>query len=627
MDKKANIIRLLTGLMMPVLAAAPLYAAAEQENLNQEAKVPESRFETVPKILSTYRLSQLENSNSDEDLSLTGIQPETHLYFTVRQDEIIRAGSLKLNFTPSPALIPLRSQLNIFLNGSLQKTVAIQQEMIGRQSEITVDMNPLLIKNYNDLKLQFVGHYSDVCEDQLNTALWVNISHDSILELERQKLQIINDLAFLKEIFFHSTTKEQSVLSMVFAGTPDEDTVKAAAVIASWGGILADWRGIDYPVFIGQLPPAGNAVVFMTNTSRPDFLKDEPKTDHTVIEMRDLPGTSNGKMLLISSPDSGALVTAAKTITRGSSIMKGPKSQIVDFTESAPRKAYDAPKWVDISKETTLGELVQYDGQLISKGISPHPINLAVNLPPDLFFSEGSHVDLNLRHRYSNPPPQGISEMNLLFNNHLIRSYRLTPISETSTIAEKLPLQGFINIFNQSKIDALYLKHKNQMTFTYTYSHLKESKLTNCLSDVQPVIHQVEIDPNSTIDFSGLYHFTKMPNLGYYWQSGYPFTIYADLQQTTAIVESPESAAQLNVLFNAIGRMGSQTGYPAYNVRMMFHPDQQTLEKAAESELLIIGQIPEYIAKNTDDLLLDIDSDQQSFSYQGTFLQSGLHHS
>ncbi len=610
-----------TGAALVMLPAAVL--AAPPQEIPQEKTALQPKTAAVPVIQSSYQLSQLENSRENSDLAVTGIQPENHLYFSVRQDEIIEKASLTLHFTPSPALIPVRSQLNVYLNGSMQKTLPVEADMLGRQNTVTVELNPLLIKNYNDLKFHFVGHYTDICEDQLNTALWLNISQESTLKLTRQKLISVNDLAFMKELLFNATTRDQNTLSLALAAHPDPDTVKAAGIIASWGGILSDWRGIDYPVFLNQTPVAGNAVAFVTNKNRPDFLRDYPEVTRPVVEMRDLPGTLNGKLIIIAAPDAAGLITAAQAVTRGDHLMKGPRTEIVSFSENTPRKPYDAPKWADLTREVTLGELALYDGQLISSGVNPYPINITLNLPPDLYFAEGAHIKLNLRHRYSNPPPHGVSEMNFMFNNHLVRSYPLKPAPEGNNIAETLILRGFVSIFNQTQINTLYLRPRNQMTFTYTYSHTKESEVKNCVSDVQPLVHQAEVDPNSTLDFTGLYHFTRMPNLGYYWQSGYPFSIYADLMNTAVIMGADPEEPELNTLFNALGRIGSQTGYPAYSMTVLFAPGEEVLKNEADRELLIVGKIPAAIADNTPDLNLVLNESEQSLGFPGTFLEKG----
>ena len=607
-----------------MLSLLPAFALAEPApDLPKGGSALPPKTAAVPVILSSYPLSSLENSRENSDLSITGQQPENHLYFSVRQDEIIARATLNLLFTPSPALIPVRSQLNVYLNGSLQKTLPIEEDMLGRQNAVSVELNPLLIRNYNDLRFQFIGHYTDICEDQLNTALWLNISQESALRLSRQKLITVNDLAFMKALLFNPAAREQNTLSLALAATPDPDTVKAAGIIASWGGILSDWRGIDYPVFLNQKPVAGNAVAFVTNKSRPDFLRDYPEVQTPTVEMQDLPGTLNGKLIIIAAPDAAGLITAAKAITRGDQLMKGPRTEIISFAESAPRKPYDAPKWADVTREVTLGELALYDGQLISSGMNPRPINVTLNLPPDLYFSEGSHIRLNLRHRYSNPPPHGISEMNFRFNNHLVRSYQLTPAKEGDGIAETLFLGGFVNVLNQTRISALYLRPKNQLTFTYTYSHTRESEAKNCISDVQPLIHQAEVDPNSSLDFTGLYHFTRMPNLGYYWQSGYPFSVYADLGNTAVIMGAAPEEPELNTLFNALGRIGSQTGYPAYNATFLFAPGEEVLKKEAGRDLLIVGKIPGIIADKTPDLNLVLNESEQSLGFPGTFLEQG----
>ena len=91
-----------------MLSLLPAFALAEPApDLPKGGSALPPKTAAVPVILSSYPLSSLENSRENSDLSITGLQPENHLYFSVRQDEIIARATLNLLFTPSPALIPV----------------------------------------------------------------------------------------------------------------------------------------------------------------------------------------------------------------------------------------------------------------------------------------------------------------------------------------------------------------------------------------------------------------------------------------------------------------------------------------------------------------------------------------
>ncbi|WP_348254148.1 cellulose biosynthesis cyclic di-GMP-binding regulatory protein BcsB, partial [Salmonella enterica] len=68
------------------------------------------------------------------------------------------------------------------------------------------------------------------------------------------------------------------------------------------------------------------------------------------------------------------------------------------------RKPYDAPYWVRTDRPVTFGELETYGGQLQSSGLGPAPINVSLNLPPDLYLLRSNGIDMNLNYRYTSPP-------------------------------------------------------------------------------------------------------------------------------------------------------------------------------------------------------------------------------
>ncbi len=55
-------------------------------------------------------------------------------------------------------------------------------------------------------------------------------------------------------------------------------------------------------------------------------------------------------------------------------------------------------------RPVTFGELKTYEEQLQSGGLEPAPINVSLNLPPDLYLLRSSGIDMDLNYRYASPP-------------------------------------------------------------------------------------------------------------------------------------------------------------------------------------------------------------------------------
>jgi cellulose synthase (UDP-forming) len=57
-----------------------------------------------------------------------------------------------------------------------------------------------------------------------------------------------------------------------------------------------------------------------------------------------------------------------------------------------------------------------------------------------------------------------------------------------------------------------------------------------------------------------------MPNLELFANAGFPFTQLADLSETTVVLPTVPSAAEIGLYLNLMGHFGAQTGYPALRV-------------------------------------------------------------
>ena len=335
--------KLVTALLLATYVTTGAYAADKvKKEESKEAITVENvtpvRIESIPSTVTNYPLSSLDWVDPSGGLGLSGVTPKRSVHFSIKKDELITDSALLLYYTPSPSLIPVRSQLNVYLNGLLVKTLPIEKVDLGNKVEKEIPLDPRAIGDDNIIEFEFIGHYTDICENPVDSTLWLNIGAASNLRLNKQKLHIANDLANFPVPFFNITTSDKTVLPIVFATVPDESTIKAASIVSSYGGVLTKWRGIDYPVFINSLPDDGNAIVFITNDNRPYFLQEYPKTDVPAIEMADIPSTLTGKMLIVSAPDSEGLVTAAKALAMGNVLFNGPLSKILEYKEIEKRK-------------------------------------------------------------------------------------------------------------------------------------------------------------------------------------------------------------------------------------------------------------------------------------------------
>lgn len=582
------------GIAQPAEAAAGADAAAPAGTQPAVAGEVEAAASANTPPAAPVRSSELLFSNvapAPGSFKLQGTRPDGQIEFGVRSDELVTQAVLHLSYRPSPALLPTMSHLKVYLNEELAGLVTITPEQLGKENQATVNIDPRFITDFNRVRFELVGHYTNICENPANSSIWVNIGKESKLDLTLQKLPLKNDLSDFPEPFFDSRDNRPLQLPMVFASSPDLGEQHAAALLASWFGVQAQWRGQSFPVLYNQLPQQQHAVVFATNDRRPAFLQDYPPVDKPTVEIISQPDNPYQKMLLVLGRNDADLLTAVKGIAQGDVLLRGQSSTIEQVKQLMARQPYDAPNWVRTDRETKFSELQQYENQLQADGVQPYPISLTLNLPPDLYLVRARGIKMDLAYRYTSPLQNDGSRLAVNLNNQFMQDYPLQVKSESGKQLLHIPLvQGLQDTSASLTIPALRLGVVNQLRFDFDYSTtiIGGTSQDRC-ETVTPVTNHVVIDGNSTIDFSGYRHYMEMPSLRAFANAGFPFSRLADLAQTLVLVNTRPQPDQVSALLNALGNIGAQTGYPALNVQIT---DDWTKAKSADADLLMIGRIP-----------------------------------
>lgn len=589
------------GIVQPadaVMAAAPAAAPAqiqpaETQPIAAAETQPVAAADTQP-VAAPVRNSELAFTNvapPPGSFKLQGTSPNGQIEFGVRSDELVTQAVLHLSYRPSPALLPTLSHFKVYLNDELVGLVTITPEQLGKESQAAVNIDPRFISDFNRVRFELVGHYSNVCENPANSAIWLDIGKESRLDLTLQKLPLKNDLSDFPEPFFDHRDNRPLQLPMIFASAPNLGEQHAAALLASWFGVQAQWRGQSFPVLYNQLPQQQHAVVFATNDRRPDFLKDYPPVEKPTVEIISQPDNPYQKMLLVLGRNDDDLLTAVKGIAQGDMLLRGQSSTVEQVKQLAARQPYDAPNWVRTDRATKFSELQQYENQLQADGIQPSSVSLTLNLPPDLFLVRARGIKMDLAYRYTSPLQNDGSRLAVNLNNQFMQDYPLQVKEDNGKQLLHIPLVQALQDSSASlTIPALRLGVVNQLRFDFDYATtvIGGSSDGRC-ETVTPVAHHVVVDGNSTIDLTGYRHYLEMPSLRAFANAGFPFSRLADLAQTLVLVNPQPQADQVSALLNALGNIGAQTGFPALNVQIS---DDWSKAKTADADLLMIGTIP-----------------------------------
>jgi cellulose synthase operon protein B len=550
-----------------------------------------------PQIIERHFL--LSDLGYSASIELQGSKSDTYIGFGSRLDEVITGGELDLSFISSPALQSKFSHLKVYFNQELMKVVPVEEGTQGDVVESKIPLDSRFFSNYNQIRIELIGHLDLECWNPDDQSIWAEISKNSSLHVTSRKIRLQNDLGFLPAPFFDAREFTKLVLPIVVPDSPSMELIKAAGISASYFGALSQWRGAEFPVHVNTLPDQ-HALVFMTNDERPGFLKDYPPVNKPTLQVISDPENPYVKLLLIMGSDTDELLTAVKGLALGNSVLSGSLAEINHALQVKPRKPYDAPAWVRTDRPVLFSELVKDKQDLQVTGRYGMPINITLQLPPDLFTWRSRGIPMDLRYRYS-PPAEDYdgSRMSVSINKQFVEAFNLNK-SGISGGEKRVRIPLLEDRFSDGdlvRIPAFKVGSKNQLGFQFAFT-----SVTNGACKTLPAeAPQAVMDGSSSVDFSGYPHYIEMPSLRAFANAGFPFTRLADLSETVVVLPQNLTKVEIETFLQILGFIGASSGYPAVAVDVVNSWDPARLHK---KDILAISVTPALSkAMNDDDAL------------------------
>ncbi|WP_233505797.1 cellulose biosynthesis cyclic di-GMP-binding regulatory protein BcsB [Rhodoferax lacus] len=569
--------------MTPLGKPRPVALSAAPSAIPAAALSTKAALNQLP--LRQQRIS-LKAMGISRPLSLRGIEGSASAGMGVRLDEVVESARLHLIFTLSPALLPGVSHLKVYFNDEVLQTVAVEKDKLGAQQSADLAIDPRYFADFNRLRFQLIGHYTLECEAPNHTSLWASISNDSYLDLGLRQLPLKSDLALLPAPFFDPRDNRQLQLQFVYGAHPSTGLLKAAGSVATWMGMLSSYRGTRFQVVENSLPDR-HAIVLASNQNRPAFLKDLPPVSKPTLTMLAHPTLPGAKLLLVLGQDDAQVQQAAEVLASGRAALSGDSMAVNLLEPTAPREAYDAPRWISTKRPVQLGELVPNAADLQIRGtVLNDVIRVNTQMAPDLFTWNAGGVPMNLQYRYTPTVLSNQGTLDLSINDQFIKSYALASSEDANTVASNILLPLFDDSSVQAKTDykipAFLIGGDNQLQFAF---QIPPTDLGRCRT-VQPPEMRAAVDPQSTIDLTGFYHYLAMPSMAAYGNSGFPFTKYADLAQTSVILPNDTTVADVELYLTALGRLGASTGLAGTRFKLLKAADW---EQARGTDLLVVA--------------------------------------
>ncbi|WP_263365900.1 UDP-forming cellulose synthase catalytic subunit [Edaphobacter bradus] len=593
----------------------PMAGTAAPSTVAAQALAIQSRT-TAPGTFDN--LFTLADIGVPDTIVLRGVDAYRTVSFSLPQTQVVKTATMHLRYHFSPGLIPALSHLKVSLNGTVFATLPVTTPATppartagpasGTSATITSEENSALLEanvtlpaemlvRDNQLTFEFVGHYTMECEDPSHTTLWSHVDTSSTIEFSGSLLPLHNDLKLLPLPFYDAAVNLHPVVPIAFLNQPSPKALQAAGVVASWLGILTDFRPVRFPVSVGSIP-VGNAIVISENAADlPAALRVTGSSGPT-IAMRDNPNDPYSKVLVLTGDNADDLLTAAMSLVLQRDLLDGDQVSIRSLKMPAPREADDAPRWMSTNRVTYFGDIAQ-TGQLQSDGSGPAMVYM--RLPPDLYYGGIQNLGFHMGYRYNGIPLSNESSLQVFMNDAFVSS---SPLPHTDRASAQLETILPIPVGNMRPFSNTL---KSQFAFLL-------AKKGRC-QDIAPYNMMGAILKDSYLDIHDIPHWATLPNLEIFANAGYPFTRKADLSDTAVVLPDNAAPDEIETFLTLMGHFGGQTGYPVLSVTVT---NADGMKSSLGKDYLVIGTVDDQPALNHLNPSLPVEVDGSGLHIQDT---------
>lgn len=543
---------------MPNPALAPTKDPALLHTSEPEP-TPQSPWQMLPAVVSgdasdIAKMIPFTALGAEDPMKFSGIARIRTLMVGVSYPKKLTGAVLKFRVSHSPALLEEISSMKVEIN---HRTIAVlplmRKDYLGRVYEIPID--PKLLGSFNSVTFSLIGSYTLRCEDPNSPLIWSEVL-DGKLVLDRHEIPGLYDLAELPSPFF-STSQNTSVKLNMMVGR-QKGSVWAGSVVAGWFGVQSDYRPLNLNVSDALV--AGNVIAVMLESELPPIMA-RFAVGNPSIQLIPNP-MGGGAVLLVTGSSEEQLRVAAGALAFASLPMSGSRVAVQEFTPPSKRNMYDAPRWIPSDRPVRFGDLIARD-VMESVGLTADPIRLPFRLPPDLFLQQTKGVPINLSYRYTPGRNQTNNRLDVFVDNQLLQSYPLLSQWNDPEGAAQTIKPGYKEYEKQRTFyitEAYNKPAASELQFRFAFDYTRE----NPCNDFPFFAFRGRVDPDSTIDLTGIPHYVRMPDLGLFVNNGYPYTKMADLSETVFSLPDNPSTAERTAFMAVCARFGAITGMAPY---------------------------------------------------------------
>jgi len=322
---------------------------------------------------------------------------------------------------------------------------------------------------------------------------------------------------------------------------------------------------------MSQLPPSGGAVVVGPASAIGQYLGGQAQiTGPTVLETVNA-NDAFGAVLVVTGRTDEEVLAAARSVAFGSKGFPHESRILTPTVSIEPRRPYDAPGFVTRSQPIRIGDLVALSS-LQGYGYVPGTISVPFRTTPDIYTWRDHPLSMHftVRGPLGTEIDRKRSHVDVSVNGIYLKSVSLAPPSDLPNWLRHLWPDASKAQTAHVSIPPWAIYGANTLGF---YLESRPIGRRDCSGMTQDL--RMSIDPDSTIDLTRAYHYTQLPNLAYFANSGFPFTRMADLSDTAVVLPASHSEGTETAFLDLMGMIGASTHFPVSGLTVL-HADAVT---------------------------------------------------
>ncbi len=524
-----------------------------------------------------------------KNIKLHSIKDRYKISLPIPQRWKVKHATLKFRYTNSTALLSYKSRLVVYLDDIPLSQFVLDPKDAEKTAQVDIP-GRMLTPGYHSLTFEVAQHSERECEDPFAPELWSVIRlGEATLSVDYEKKAIPLSLSAIPRYIEDPKIFPSQKINLVIPSL-DREWLQIGAIVAGGLGARMQYRPVQITVSSHIIQGVDNVVIATGKELSRLGVPHGTDSSGSRIEMSHipLPGTSNSTqeqalgfdrthaLILVTGDDMGQVKRAALAISSMSfpfphgSCVQVEKTLLPEIEPYHRKQALypgDPVRFNDLGFKTH-----------VFKGMTREPKKLEFFLPPDLYIKPNQYAALLLHFGFSSALRKD-STMKIELNGKPVSSVHLDHEDGAFYERYKILLPTY-----------LFKPGKNVLSF--------ESSMIPLIIKRCEGFHDMNLFltlfDDSIILFPSMDHWGKMPEIGYFFDSGFPFNREVT-GADAAFLLLDRDFQSATLAMNLAAYLGQIGGISPADISVVFDPSA-----AKDKDLLVIGQasrLPKDIVK------------------------------